>query len=541
MNPRFVVGVDAGTGSVRAGVFDLKGFRVGYGARDITLWQPEEHFVEQSSVDIWSAACAAVREALASGGIAPEEIAGISFDATCSLVALDPDSRPLTVSLSGDPRRNIIVWMDHRARTETATINASGHRLLRFVGGRMSPEMEPPKLLWIKRHLPDTWKRAGKFLDLADFLVYRASGNDVRSLCTTTCKWAFDGVRGSWDTGFYGRFGMARLLREGMIGTTVVPMGTPAGPLSPAAARELGLTTSTTVATGIIDAHAGGVGVLGMGQPGTPRPADLEKVLALIGGTSSCHMAVSRAPKFIKGIWGPYRSAMIPGLWLTEGGQSATGSLLDHMIRNNASHDRLMKESAERKQTVYEFLNAVIADLKKKEHRGADLTADLHVLPYVLGNRSPRADPDARGMLVGLGMDESIDTVARWYYATIQAIAYGTRHIIEKMNAHGYSIRRIHACGGGTKNPLWVQEHADITGCEIVLPREPEAVLLGTAMIAAVGAGAYRSITEAAARMSGVGDRVRPDRSTARFHGKKFKVFKTLYADQKKYKRILTQ
>jgi FGGY-family pentulose kinase len=535
----YVIGVDAGTGSVRAGIFDLQGRRLGYGARDITLWRPAEHFVEQSSDDIWSAACAAVREALASSGISPADVTGISFDATCSLVALGPGDRPLTVSPSGDPRQNIIVWMDHRATKETADINRTGHRLLRFVGGTMSPEMEPPKLLWIKRHLPDTWRDSEKFLDLADFLVYRASGNDARSLCTTTCKWAFDGVRGTWDAGFYARLGMADLLRASKIGTSVVPMGTPAGSLTERAAQELGLTTATQVAAGIIDAHAGGVGVLGMGHGTTPRPADMEKILALIGGTSSCHMAVARTPKFIKGIWGPYRSAMIPGLWLTEGGQSATGSLLDHMIRNNGMYDRIAREAAEKKQTVYEFLNGVVADLKVRERRGADLAAACHMLPYFLGNRSPNADPDARGMMVGLGMDESIDTVARWYYATIQAIAYGTRHIIEEMNAHGYRIRRIHACGGGTKNPLWLQEHADITGCEIVLPREPEAVLLGTAMIAAVGAGAYRSIPEAAARMSSVGARVRPDKSTAGFHRKKYKIFRTLYADQKKYSRML--
>ena len=163
------------------------------------------------------------------------------------------------------------------------------------------------------------------------------------------------------------------------------------------------------------------------------------------------------------------------------------------------------------------------------------------MLPYFLGNRSPIADPSARGMLSGLTLDESIETVAKLYYATIQAIAYGTRHIIEVMNTSGYRITRIHACGGGTKNPLWLQEHADITGCEILLPREPEAVLLGTAALAAVGAGAYASVTEASSHMSDIGKRYRPRRKWGAFHARKYRIFREMYNDQLKYKRILTR
>jgi len=539
MSAPYVIGVDAGTGSVRAGVFDLRGRMAGHGSRDITIWRPADRFVEQSSEDIWSAACSAVRSALAEAGAGPGDVSGISFDATCSLVALDAQDHPLSVSPTGTPAQNVIVWMDHRAIEQAGRINASRHGLLRYVGGKMSPEMQPPKLLWIKENLPATWKSAARFLDLADFLVYRSTGVDARSLCTTTCKWAFNGPKGSWDPGFYEKFGMGDLLRKNKIGERILPMGTLAGTLNERAAAELGLTTSTRVAIGIIDAHAGGIGVMGMGFPKPPTPSQLEGVLALIGGTSSCHMAVSRQPKFIRGIWGPYKSAMIPGLWLTEGGQSATGSLLDHVIRNNSRYPAIRAAAEGRKQSVYDYLNSIVADLKGWERKGPDLVASIHMLPYFLGNRSPHADPGARGMISGLTLDDSVESVARLYYATIQAIAYGTRHIIEEMNANGYRIRRIHACGGGTRNTLWLSEHADITGCTIFLPREVEAVLLGTAMLAAVGAGAYPSVTDAASHMGAVGTRYAPERKTARFHAGKYRVFRQMYEDQNRYNRML--
>ncbi len=419
--------------------------------------------------------------------------------------------------------------------------NSKDDRVLKFVGGKISPEMEPAKLLWIKENLPATWQDTAKFLDLADFMTYRSTGNAVRSLCTTVCKWTYDGEKLQWDRSFFHKAGLGDLLAKNKIGAQIWPMGNYIGNLTPKSAEELGLTTQTKVAVGIIDAHAGGIGVMGMGFERTPKAAELEKIVALIGGTSSCHMAVSREPKFIPGIWGPYKSAMIPGLWLTEGGQSATGSLLDFIIRNNNQHELIAEEAKKRNVTVYEYLNDLVAELKQREKKGPELVKDINMLPYFLGNRSPNADPTARGIISGLTLDDSVEALTKLYYATIQAIAYGTRHIIEEMNKHGYKIKRIHACGGGTKNPLWLQEHADITGCEIILPKEPEAVLLGSAILAAVGVGKFNSIEEAAVQMSGVGEKYIPNKKHARFHQAKYQVFRKMYEHFKEYKRSLTK
>jgi len=539
MERDYVIGVDVGTGSVRAGVFDLHGRMLGHASQDISVWKPAWVEVEQSSEEIWGAACACVRGAVREAVIRADEVAGIAFDATCSLVALGPHDEPVTVSSTGLEDHNVVVWMDHRALDQAARINRTKHSALRSVGGVMSPEMEPPKLLWIKENLPDSWARVLRFLDLADYMGYRATGVDVRSLCTTVCKWAYDGRRGRWNADFFKRVGLKNLPSEKSIGDAVLPMGTPIGPLTATAALEMGLTVDTSVAVGIIDAHAGGIGVIGMGFRRRPRAAQLEQILALIGGTSSCHMAVSVKPRFIRGIWGPYPNAMIPGMWLTEGGQSATGSLLDHIIRDRSAYGGIAAAAQRSNQSVYEFLNERVAEIKRREKRGPEIAEDLHVLPYFLGNRSPHADPTARGVISGLTLDESLESVARLYYATIQAIAYGTRHIIEEMNRHGYRIKRIHACGGGTKNPVWLQEHADISGCEVILPKEPEAVLLGSAILAAVGAKKFPSIMDATMAMSAEGRRYTPDRKTAAFHRMKYGAFRSMYREFKKLQKMM--
>jgi FGGY-family pentulose kinase len=539
---RCYLGIDVGTASVRAGLFDVHGTLLGQGSHPIQLVHPEDDYAEQSSADIWRASGLATRAALAQAGLDAAAVGGLGFDATCSLVVLDADDAPVTISPTGDPSANVIVWMDHRAIHEAATINQTHHAVLDYVGGVISPEMQTPKLLWLKRHLPETWARAARFLDLADFLAYRATGVDVRSLCTTTCKWTYVEQRGGWDPTYFRAVGLGDLADEGFrrIGTTVRPLGERLGGLSEPAAMELGLRPGTPVAVSIIDAHAGGLGMLGaVIDAEEPSPESLETRLALIGGTSTCHMAVSRDPKFIQGIWGPYQSAMVPGLWLTEGGQSATGALIDHTIRTHARGAELAAEAAAKSTTVYALLNARLDAMAVRAgvESVAELAADLHVLPYHHGNRSPRADPSLRGMVSGLRLVDTLDSLALLYLATIQAIAHGARHILDEMNRGGYRISTILACGGDTRNPLFVQMHADVTGCRVVLPREAEAVLVGAAVLGAVASGDYRSILEAMAAMTQAGKVVQPVQGRpARFHEAKHAVFLRMCADQLAYR-----
>ncbi len=546
----YFLGIDVGTGSARAGLFDRRGRMAGSAAVPIATWKPAPDHVEQSSDDIWAACGRATRLALRRAGVKPAAVKGIGFDATCSLVALDAQDRPVSISVTGRPEQNVIVWMDHRAIPQAARINRTRHPVLRYVGGVISPEMQTPKLLWLKENLPAAWRRAARFLDLPDFLTYRATGDDTRSLCTTVCKWTYLGHRGTdgrgWDRGYFRTIGLGDLAAEDFrrIGRRVRPMGEPVGQgLTAAAARELGLSPGTPVGVSIIDAHAGGLGLLGAELDGrAPTPAALNRRLALIGGTSSCHMAVSVRPRFIRGIWGPYRSAMIPGLWLTEGGQSATGALIDHVIFAHAAAAPLAAEARRAGRTIYELLNArldVLARAERPAHPAA-LTADLHVQPDFHGNRSPRADPTLKGVVSGLTLSATVDDLARQYLAAIQAVAYGTRHIVEAMNRRGYRIDTLLICGGGTKNPVFLREHADITGCRLVLPQEPEAVLLGSAVLGAVAAGRHASVLAAMQAMNAAGRVVAPARgAVARYHAAKYRVFHRLHADFLAHRKLM--
>lgn len=529
-----VLGVDVGTGSARAAVFDLAGRRLGHGVHPIQIWRPAPDFVEQSGDDIWRSVCAAVREAMTEAGAVT--ITGIGFDATCSLVVRDAQGGPVPVSPGGEVERDVIVWMDHRALDQTARINRSGSKVLDYVGGTMSPEMETPKLLWLKENRPQSWERAAHFFDLPDFLTWRATGAGTRSLCSAVCKWTYLGHEQRWDSAYFRSIGLGDLADEGFarIGLDIRPPGSVVGALSARAAEELGLAPGIPVGASAIDAHAGGIGVIGAALDGDGAPDMLRRV-ALIGGTSSCHMAVSSDPTFVPGVWGPYFSAMLPGRWLNEGGQTATGALIDHVIATHPASAELPREA-----TLQEALNAQLAVLAAPLPFPAALTRGLHVQPDFLGNRSPRADPTLRGMISGLRLSATADDLAVLYLATVQAVAYGTRHIVEAMNEAGYRIDTILACGGGTKNPVFLREHADASGCRIVLPEEPEAVLLGSAMLGAVAAGHFSGLSGAMAAMSRAGRVIQPSRGAVRhYHDAKYAVFQRMHVDQLAYRDLM--
>ena len=231
------------------------------------------------------------------------------------------------------------------------------------------------------------------------------------------------------------------------------------------------------MAVGIIDAHCGAIG-LGISR----------NTLALITGTSSCHMLVSENPIFVPGVWGPYFGAQLPNEWLSEGGQSATGALLEHTIERFG----LIKQDGKLSHvTDGKSINQVYSELN--EHLKAhvktllcEAAGGVHVLPEHHGNRSPHADPDAKGTVDGLTLDMSYEFLSKIYLATVQAVAYGTRHIVESMESAGHKVSKIAVCGGGAKNEVWLQEHADALQRPLVLAEEPETVLLGAAVLAAV-------------------------------------------------------
>ncbi|WP_422139431.1 FGGY-family carbohydrate kinase [Endozoicomonas sp. ALC020] len=190
----------------------------------------------------------------------------------------------------------------------------------------------------------------------------------------------------------------------------------------------------------------------------------------------------------------------------------------------------------QQKRSTYEILNQEVARL---ESENPHFTAHFHLLGYHHGNRSPRANPYLKGMVSGLSLNEDLTELAKIYMAAIQSVSYGTRHIIATMNNAGHQINRIHMCGGVTKNPLWLREHANATGCEIILSKEDEAVILGSAMLAATACGDFAGLKDAMSAMSSTGKVIKPQTSTRAFHDAKYKVFQEMFEDQMKYKNIM--
>jgi len=274
----------------------------------------------------------------------------------------------------------------------------------------------------------------------------------------------------------------------------------------------LGLDAGIAVAAGMVDAYAGALGVL--------CGADLHQPdshpIALIGGTSSCLIALNPNPIHGYSIWGPYFGAIFPDLWLSEAGQSATGALLNHLLR-------LHGQGGEPTIDHHRRIIARIGELRAQE--GASFAQKLNILPDFHGNRSPFADPDLTGVISGLTLDASFDGLCRLYWRACISIALGLRQILESLAADQQGHVRLHLTGGHVKNPLLVELYADATNCTLVVADDTDAVLIGTAINAATAGQLYPSLDAAGTAMGAKGRLIQPnpeacshyDRDYARF------------------------
>lgn len=503
--------------------------------------------------------------------VAPTSIKGLGFDATCSLAVFSHDTdEPVPVTgpdFSNDGNdRNVILWLDHRPIEETKKINATGHNLLRYVGGTMSVEMEIPKVLWLKNHMPaDLFKRC-KFYDLADALTHLATGNETRSYCSTVCKQGFvpvgvDGSVKGWQEDFYRTIGLGDLVndnfkRMGGVDGVVSPFpffaitffekepeltvstsqngtylsaGELVGTLSEEAAEQLGLPAGIAVGSGVIDAYAGWIGTVGakvnLGSDCLDENSAKNDVsqaftrLAAVAGTSTCHLAMSENPVFVDGVWGPYRDVLIPGFWMAEGGQSATGELLKYILETHPAYAETTAASKALGQNIYDFLNDHLREMA--EGVGAPFIGYLtrHYFFYgdLWGNRSPIADPHMRGAIIGMSSDKTSDGLALLYYAAMEFIALQTRQIIETMIEAGHNIRSIFMSGSQCQNDILMDLIATSCGMPVLVPRYVNAAVVhGAAMLGAKAASAddkgnTEPLWDIMDRMSKPGKTVRAD------------------------------
>lgn len=224
-NQVYYIGIDVGTGSARACIINAKGDIASLASETIDTWQSYSHsqatHYEQSTTNIWTSICHAVKQAIQQSGIPQSTIKGLAFDATCSLAVLSK-ANDTPISVTGpdfNTDRNVVLWLDHRAVREAEAINATGHNVLRYVGGAMSVEMEMPKILWLKRNMPAAMFGDCKFYDLADALVHSATGTEARSFCSVICKQGYipagvDGSGEGWQEDFLASVGLGDLAAD---------------------------------------------------------------------------------------------------------------------------------------------------------------------------------------------------------------------------------------------------------------------------------------------------------------------------------------
>jgi ribulose kinase len=317
------------------------------------------------------------------------------------------------------------------------------------------------------------------------------------------------------------------MIERGRLPEKASAVGTDLGPLTTEAAAALGLTERCRVGVGLVDAHAGALGVLGSFAADT---AQIDRHLSLIGGTSSSMIALSAEPRPTAGVWGPYYGAVLPNAWLNEAGQSATGALLDHIIHWHAA-------GGEPTPALHGAIIERVLVLRESE--GLALADRLHVVPDFHGNRSPLGDPQALGVISGLTLDSDFDSLCRLYWRTAVAIALGVRHILDTLKEKGYATDTLLVTGGHTRNPLLMELYADATGCTVVEPMTRDATLLGVAMVAATAAGLHGSLGEAAAAMQQGGCERQPDPAARGQFDKDYRIFLEMLRQRQALDRML--
>ena len=466
----YLIGIDGGTGSVRVGIFDREGTPLVFHGVEYDTRFPRSGWAEQDPDQWWSCLVQAVKGAMDKSGVSPEEIAGISSDTTsCTVVAMDENDRHM---------RPALLWMDVRAADQARRLQETGDSALKYNGyGAVSAEWMPSKSLWLKENEPDVFNGARHICEYQDWMTHKLTGEWTASISNTSIRWYYDRDTGGWPESLYEAVGLGDVL--GKFPQRVLNQGEVVGGLRKEAADEMGLKEGTPVAEGGVDAFVAALG-LGVVEPGK---------LALITGSSHVMIGQAAEPHYGQGFFGSYTDAMVPGQYTVEGGQVSTGSIVAWF--KNQFAKRANEEAEKRGEDPYVILNEMARDIPI----GSD---GLVVIDYFQGNRTPYTDPLARGMMWGLSLSH---TEAHMFRAILEGICYGTEHIFRTMREHGFQPGEAVVAGGPTKSELWMQMHADVSNIPVSFTREGEGAVLGSAMLAAVGAGVYPDIQTAAQNM----------------------------------------
>ena len=518
---RYAIGLDFGTESGRAVLVDVATgaelataiHEYANGVIDRHLPMPdhdvtlEADWALQDPDDYIATIRSTVRGLLRETGFDPADVIGLGIDFTsCTTLPTTADGTPLCrlAEFRREPHAWVKLWKHHAAQPEADQINAvaasRGEPWLPRYGGRISSEWFYSKSLQILDEAPAVYRAADRLIEAADWLVWQLTGVETRNSCTAGYKALWSKTDGFPDPGYFGEIDPAfASIVDDKMSRDIRPIGARAGELSAEAAGWTGLRPGTPVAIANVDAHVS-VPAVGVIEPGT---------MVAVMGTSTCHMVLGSHLALAEGMCGVVEDGIIPGLFGYEAGQSAVGDMFAWFARH-AVPPEVHEQARQSGLGVHAVLEREAARLRPGE-------TGLVALDWWNGNRSILVDAELSGLIVGATLaTRSVDV----YRALLEATAFGTRAIIESLEAAGVAVDQVVACGGlPERNPLLMQLSADITGRVFAVAASSQAPALGSAMYGAVAAGAaaggYDSIADAAAKMVRPATRTyRPDPST---------------------------
>jgi len=494
----YVVGVDYGTLSGRAVVVRVRdGAELGSGTFDYphavlaealpcgvplgldwALQVPNDYrLVLQHAVP------AAIRDA----GIDPAAVVGLGTDFTaCTMVPTLADGTPLNEvpGLADRPHAYVKLWRHHAAQPQAERINTlaaqRGESWLPRYGGLISSEWEFAKGLQLLEEDPEVYAAMDRWVEAADWIVWQLTGSYVRNACTA-------GYKGIYQDGAYPSEDFLAALNPAFSGFvadkvehTIGRLGDSAGTLTAEAAAWTGLPEGIAVAVGNVDAHVTAPAARAV-APGA---------MTAIMGTSTCHVMNGTELREVPGMCGAVDGGIIDGLWGYEAGQSGVGDIFGWFVKNGVP-PQYHHDAAARGLSVHEHLTELAAAQKIGQH-------GLIALDWHSGNRSVLVDHELSGVVVGQTLATKPEDS---YRALLEATAFGTRTIIEAFKASGVPVNEFTAAGGLPRNRLLMQIYADVTGLPVRTIGSTQAPALGSAIHAAVAAGAYPDVRAASGAM----------------------------------------
>ncbi len=503
---QLVVGVDYGTLSGRAVVVRVRdGAELGSAVHEYTHGVISEtlpttgaplppEWALQVPSDYVDVLKQAVPAALAAAGVDPADVIGIGTDFTaCTMVPTTADGTPLCElpEFADRPHAYVKLWRHHAAQGQADRINALARErdeswLPRY-GGFISSEWEFAKGLELLENDPEVYTRTERWVEAADWIVWQLSGRYVRNACTAGYK----GIR--QDGAYPSRDFLAGLnpsfagFVDDKLDQPIGQLGSAAGTLTEEAAGWTGLPAGIAVAVGNVDAHvaAPAADAIAPGQ------------LVAIMGTSTCHVMNGTALAEVPGMCGVVDGGITAGLYGYEAGQSGVGDIFGWFTRTGVPAD-YTDVAAAQGISVHEYLTELAGRQAVGEH-------GLIALDWHSGNRSVLVDHELSGLIVGQTLATKPEDT---YRALLEATAFGTRTIIETFNAAGVPVTELVVVGGLMKNALLMQIYSDVTNLPLSLATSTQGPALGSAIHAAVAAGAYPDVPAAAAVMGSKSDAV---------------------------------